>query len=401
MVHALFMHPSQRLALHTDRAPFMNRAIVDRSLLPPCRDRPLHFRPIIPLQLQLILAFAHDQLLEVQPYTPHDIKGIPLLPNLFDLAHISEIAVPVMRPRGFVTVDDLGEHRQALEVGIVPAHVVQAEVEGRVALPGILTEQHFLSAAEGQRVGIDAQPAASTKDDASGVRIRGHVGFSAEVGAVVRRRDGGVIVDYKSLTVVVLAANAAMAEPEQIPAIAVRGMWLLGRGLGGQSAAASGKELQLRFEGDVPVCVVLEEQGCGNTASDNGLGEVQMSSPGADTPIARSLIIGEAVQTGETFIGDCGAIHSRDDGEGEISERGGEEKGVELVGALWEVEDVDFLELEPGKPLMFAKLGMGVRLTPRVELRMEGKSEKGATGSAALWNGLGEEEKTTWAWLRV
>ena len=77
----------------------------------------------------------------------------------------------------------------------------------------------------------------------------------------------------------------------------------------------------------------------------DGEGEVEMGTPGSDGFVALRFVGREAVGGGERFVRDGSAVNPLDDREGEAGDGGCQAEGVELIGALGEVEDEDLLEL--------------------------------------------------------
>lgn len=114
-----------------------------------------------------------------------------------------------------------------------------------VPFSGILVQEKFLCAPEREGIGVDADAAAGFEDHARAVAVAGEIGLVAEADAVVGRRDARVVVDYEAMRVIIVEGCPAMAWPEEVPVVAVGGVWSGIWRAGGErgEVAASGCEV--------------------------------------------------------------------------------------------------------------------------------------------------------------
>ena len=244
----------------------------------------------IPNKLRCILGELHldrihvprQQRAPIQPRTSDHVVGIALVPLLL-LFEFRHIAIPLDAPGRFVAVDDLREDADALEGIPVAAHDPDGDVGRAHFVDGGLRQEHLLGAALGERVRVHANAAADAVDDAGGVGEAGHVGDVLVVDPAFRRRDGGVVVDDEEMPVGRVGGDAAVAQPEEIPVVAVGRMWGVAVvfAVVEDELAALGELLELGLEGDVPVRVVFEDDGGGDAFADYTLCEVEVRAPGA------------------------------------------------------------------------------------------------------------------------
>ena len=97
------------------------------------------------------------------------------------------------------------------------------------------------------------------------------------IGASFGCRDRGVILDDEAAWIVGLDGGAAVAQPEEVPVVAVGRPWLPIFGPGAQYILCSlREERKLALEGGIPVCVVFHDQGSGEAAIDHFPGKVQV-----------------------------------------------------------------------------------------------------------------------------
>lgn len=214
-----------------------------------------------------------------------------------------DVAVAHHHSGGLVAVDQGGEDADAVEwIFFVMAHVADSQVDGGPGLAHGLCAEHFLGALVGERVGVQADAVVGAEDGARGVLFVGQVGDGVEGEAAVGAGDGGVVLDQVALLSSGGAAvgamalfgrsvarffggrgfgNGAVAEPEEVPVVAVRGLgglrivWL-GR-IGGEEAAAPSEVDELVFEPDVPVGIVFDDEGRGEAIFDDAVEATMLS----------------------------------------------------------------------------------------------------------------------------
>ena len=181
---------------------------------------------------------------------------------------------------------DLREDADALEAALrVRAHVVQTEIDGFVVDVHGEPLEDLLGAVEADGVGVGAGGPLGEVHHPRRVLVHLHVWHAAEVDAVARRGGGAVVPHQHAAGVAVLGLGGTVAQPDEVPAVTV-GRERLG-GFGGveEGLGAESDALELSTEIDVPVGVVLHDQGGGEAFVDDLVGEVHVAAPAADDAV--------------------------------------------------------------------------------------------------------------------
>lgn len=104
------------------------------------------------------------------------------------------------------------------------AHLAHSEVYRSVIVRHAKVEEDFLRTAVAEGVGVEAGAAAGGVHDTSGVIVMRHVWDFAEVETVLEGGRGGVVLHEDTAGVGFDRREGAVAEPEKVPVIAVRGV---------------------------------------------------------------------------------------------------------------------------------------------------------------------------------
>ena len=161
--------------------------------------------------------------------------------------------------------------------------------------------------------------------------------------AVTGRTYGGVVGDDEARKGLRGLALCAMAEPEHVPAIAIRGSRLRG-GRRVEDMSAPECELgELVFQRDVPIGVVLENQGGREVVIEDGGGGIYMSAPAADYACGFHSFFEKAWPSD---VGKFSAVYAWDDFVRDVGDGGEKAKGIEFVGSGGHVYEVDVAEAE-------------------------------------------------------
>lgn len=157
----------------------------------------------------------------------NDIEREPLLPHLL-LTILPDIAIPTHPPRGLMAIHDLRKDSHALHVRIMLAPVPDADIDGRELRLHALMAQQLPRATVGERVGVQAQCALGAKDEAGAVVVAlgCHVRTAfGHVEAAIYGGDGRVVGDDEAAVFVGQHGDAAVAEEEDVPVVAVGRVW--------------------------------------------------------------------------------------------------------------------------------------------------------------------------------
>lgn len=257
---------------------------------------------------------------------------------------------------------DLREDTDAFETALcVRTHVVETEIDRFVVDVHREPFEDLLSAVEADGVGVGAGGALGEVHHPRGILIHLHVRHAAKVDAVFGRGGGGVVLHQHAAGVAILGLGGAVAQPDEIPAVTVGGERL--RGFGGveEGLGAESDTLELSAEIDVPVGVVLHDEGAGEAFVDDLMGEVHVTAPAADDAVFALTFFkhllgfgqhsaSQEMEAGEGYPGESlgwniGAADPRHDLEIEASHRGGQSHGIELISPSGHVENVDLLKL--------------------------------------------------------
>ena len=163
------------------------------------------------------------------------------------------------------------------------------------------------------------------------------------VPAMIRRPDGGIIGDDEArkrlLRRLVLRA---VSEPEHVPPVAVRGPRLR-RGRVEEMAAPQGELRQLGLQPDVPVGVVFDDQGGREVVVEDCAGGVHVCAPAAGYAggLVAFFVKARPGDVGEVFAVDAWDYLVGDSGDG-----GHEADGIQFVGPIEHVDEVDVAEAE-------------------------------------------------------
>lgn len=153
------------------------------------------------------------------------------------------------------------------------AHLVDAEVHGTVIVRHAEMEEHFLGAAVGERVGVEAGSAFGGVHNACCVGVVRHVRCATQVKSVLHGCGAWVVFENDAPLVAGYGLGGAVAEPEEVPVVTVGGVW---DGVGGGAEEPLGTEgvvEELGAEGGVPVGVVFEGEGGGEAVVNYTGGE--------------------------------------------------------------------------------------------------------------------------------
>ncbi len=243
--------PRRLLISHTDSAR------EDRHVVPLARHRG---RPV------------HEDSRRVEPDAVHDVKRHGLLPDLLSpVIEGLDVAVPVVMPGRPMARPQLREHADALEVqDPVMTHPVERMIDRLEVEDRGEAREDFSGPPERQGICLGAQASAGPVDHAGGVIVAG----GREIGHVIvhpmlRRRDGRVVFDDESPRSGLPKVRSAVAEPEQIPVIAIRrGGNGVDRG-GRNILTAGGHQLELVFDVDGPVRVILHHEAASQVLGDD------------------------------------------------------------------------------------------------------------------------------------
>lgn len=156
----------------------------------------------------------------IQPRTPHNIVTKPLLPDL--LLPVRDITILTTTPGAAMRIHQLREHTNAPEIPRpILAHLADAEIDGTVVIRHTEVEEDFLRAAVAESVGVEAGAAVGGVHDARGVVVVRHVWDCAKVKAVIEGGCGGVVFEEDAAGVGLDGGEGAVAEPEEVPVVAV------------------------------------------------------------------------------------------------------------------------------------------------------------------------------------
>lgn len=250
-------------------------------------------------------------MIHIQPSATHNVKTEPLLPRLLR-AEIANIAIAAQPPGRLVRIDDLREDGDAPDVRVILAPIADADVDGfEFRQRGLISEQ-LARATVREGVSVKAQGPLCAKDDARLVVVAfgGHVGKGGDVEAAERWDDCGVVCDYETSLVFWHYVGAAVAEPDEVPPIAVRGMRRRAGWGACHELTTLRKELELVFEGDVPIGVVFDYQGRSEFIRDYAMEGIRS---GSDDSLLYALTSGRSLDghanTRLRYLFDLGPAH--------------------------------------------------------------------------------------------
>ncbi len=176
--------------------------------------------------------------------------------------------------------------------------------------------------------------------------------------AVTGRTYGGVVGDYEARKGLCGLALCAVAEPEHVPTIAIRGPRLRGGGRVEDVSAPEGELGELVFQRDVPIGVVLENQGGREVIIEDRGRSIDMSAPAADYACGFHSFFEKAWPSD---VGKFSAVYAWDYFVGDVGDGGEKAKGIEFVGSGGHVYKVDVAEAEGTvMDCLYAVLGEGV-----------------------------------------
>ena len=174
----------------------------------------------------------------------------------------------IVRYQFFIAPHQLREHAQASETRLLAAELAERYVEGIESSHRGQRRECAPRAAVGQRVGVGAPPAVGLvhhpRRVVESLLVHAYEVPHGLVDASPGRGDRGVVFDDEPSRVVGFDGRAAVAEPEQVPVVAVRGPGGV-TGLFGPGAedvlARLREEIQLALQRGVPVCIIFHDQG--------------------------------------------------------------------------------------------------------------------------------------------
>lgn len=147
------------------------------------------------------------------------------------------------------------------------------EIDRFMVIAHAQMEQHLLRSSVTQCVRIQTGPAVGSVHDPRGIIVVRHIRDFAQVEAMDPRGGGGVVFEDDAARVRFDGGEGAVAEPEEVPVVAVGGVWdVVGRGVE-EPLGAGGEVEELGPEGDVPVGVVFEDEGGGEAVVYDAVGE--------------------------------------------------------------------------------------------------------------------------------
>lgn len=134
-------------------------------------------------------------------------------------------------------------------------------------------EEHFLGAAVGERVGVEACSAFGGVHDACCVGVVRHVRYATQIKSVLHGCGAGVVFKDDTPLVAGYRLGGAMAEPEEVPVVAVGGVWDGVDGGTKEPLSAESVVEELGAEGCIPIGVVFEGKGGGEAVVNNTMAE--------------------------------------------------------------------------------------------------------------------------------
>ena len=194
----------------------------------------------------------------------YDVERIALLPALRLHRGISAITVSRRYSGALVTVDQLRHHSQASEILLLLAHAPQAQIYRLELFHLRLVEEDFLGATVRQCVSISTKTVACLVDH-SRVPIKaffcGVQAFFEKVDTMFGEGDCIVILDYKAPLVAFLKCGGAVAEPDEVPLIAIGRPRPLARLDTSDVLGTLRKEDKLIFQIHIPIGIIFHHKG--------------------------------------------------------------------------------------------------------------------------------------------
>lgn len=201
-------------------------------------------------------------MIHIQSRTTHDVEGEPFLPCLLR-AVVSNITISAQPPCSLMGVYDLREDSDAPDIRIILAPIANTDIDGLEFRHHRLISKQLTRAMVGESVSIQAQCSLCAKYDTSVVVVAfgSHVWEGCDVEAAKKWSDCGVVFNHKPSLVIWHDVGAAVTEPDEIPVVTVRGMRFGACFRACHKLTTLREELELVFEGDVPIGVIFDYQG--------------------------------------------------------------------------------------------------------------------------------------------